>query len=96
MMDLEPKLQKLIEICQANDVAMLGVFGSVARGDDNPESDIDLLVKLRKPTGLIGFIALEEKLKKVLGRKVDLTTEGSLHPRIRSNVMKDLKIICER
>lgn len=94
-MDLEPKLQKLIEICQANGVAMLGVFGSVARGDDNPESDIDLLVKLRKPTGLIGFIALEDKLKEVLGRKVDLATEASLHPKIRSNVMKDLKIIYE-
>lgn len=74
---------------------MLGVFGSVARGEDTAESDIDLLVKLGNPVGLIEFIQLEDKFVEVLGRKVDLATEESLHPLIRQNVLNDLKVLYE-
>ncbi len=74
---------------------MLGVFGSVARGEDTAESDIDLLIKLNQPIGLPEFIALEDKFVEVLGREVDLATEQSLHPKIRRNVLNDLKILYE-
>ena len=94
-MNLGPFLKQLPDLCRENNVAMLGVFGSVARGDDAPESDIDLLIKLKEPIGLIGFIKLEDKFVEVLGRKVDLATEAALHPLIRQDVMKDLKILYE-
>ncbi len=94
-MNLQPKLEKLRELCRENEIEMLGVFGSVARGEDTEESDVDLLVKLGKPTGLIGFIQLEDKFVEVLERKVDLATEDSLHPLIRQNVMSDLKVLYE-
>lgn len=74
---------------------MLGVFGSVARGEDTPASDVDLLVEFKITPGLLDFIALENKFVEVLGRKVDLATEQSLHPRIRQNVLKDLKVLYE-
>ena len=76
-------------------IAMLGVFGSVARGEDNATSDIDLLVRFKKPVGLIEMIGIEERLEKILGRPVDLGTEAGLHPLIEANVHKDLKIIYE-
>ncbi len=94
-MNLKPKMKLLRNICQQNGVAMLGVFGSVARNEDTPESDIDLLVKLKQPVGLIDFIRLEDKFGEVLERKVDLATEESLHPLIRQNVLRDLKVIYE-
>ena len=95
-MNLKPKLRQLKEICEENNVAMLGVFGSVSRGEDTQESDIDLLIKLQQPIGLIDFIKLEDKFVKVLGRKVDLATEDSLHPLVKKNVINDLKVIYER
>ena len=95
-MDLNSKLHKIREICHENGVAMLGVFGSVARGEDTPESDIDLLVKFDETPDFIEFIRLENQFIELLNRKVDLVTEGFLHPFMRPNVLKDLKIIYEK
>ena len=95
-MNLKPFLKQLQAVCRDNNVSMLGVFGSVARGDDTPESDIDLLVKLSKPVGFIELIQLEDKFKDIFGRKVDLATEGALHPLIRQGVFGDLKVIYEK
>ncbi|KXK01231.1 MAG: putative nucleotidyltransferase [Acidobacteria bacterium OLB17] len=95
-MDLEPVLNKLRQLCDVKDVAMLGVFGSAARGEDTADSDIDLLVRLGRPVGFVEFIALEDTFKEIFGRNVDLATEASLHPLIRKNVLADLKVIYER
>ncbi|MDQ3179601.1 MAG: nucleotidyltransferase family protein [Acidobacteriota bacterium] len=94
-MNLDKFKKQLDEICRQNGIAMLGVFGSVARGEDTPESDVDLLIKLNKPVGLIEFIRLEDKFVEVFGRKVDLATEESLHPLIRQNVLSDLRVLYE-
>ena len=94
-MNLRPKLKKLREICRENEISMLGVFGSVARGEDTFESDIDLLVRFDESPGLLDFIRLEDKFVEVLEKKVDLAIEDSLHPLIRQNVMNELKILYE-
>ena len=95
-MNLEPVMNRIRAACHAKDVAMLGIFGSVARGEDTPNSDIDLLVRLNKPVGFVEFIALEDTFKEILGRNVDLATESSLHPLIRKNVLADLQVIYEK
>ena len=95
-MDLKPLLNKISTICRENNVAMLGVFGSVAGGEDKSTSDVDLLVELSKPVGFVEFINLEDKFCEVLGRNVDLATESSLHPLIRKNVLADLQVIYEK
>ncbi len=95
-MNLEPVMKRLRTVCQTKDVAMLGVFGSVARGEDTPNSDVDLPVRLSKPVGFVEFIALEDTFKEIFGRSVDLATEASLHPLIRKNVLADLKVIYEK
>lgn len=94
-MDLEPLMNKLRTACNATDVAMLGIFGSVARGDDKPNSDVDLLVRLSKPVGFVELIALEDTFEEIFGRNVDLATEWSLHPLIRQSVLADLTVIHE-
>ncbi len=95
-MDLKPVLNKIKTACDAKDIAMLGIFGSVARGEDTANSDVDLLVRLSKPVGFIEFIALEDTFREIFGRNVDLATESSLHPLIRKNVLADLKVIYEK
>ncbi len=94
-MNLDKFKKQLAVICRENNIAMLGVFGSVSRGDDTAQSDVDLLIKLKKPIGLLEFIRLEDKFVEVLGKKVDLATEDSLHPLIKQNVLNDLKVIYE-
>lgn len=95
-MNLESVMNRLRTACQSKDIAMLGVFGSVARGEDTPNSDVDLLIRLSKPVGFVEFIALEDTFKEIIGRNVDLATEASLHPLIRQNVLADLKVIYEK
>jgi uncharacterized protein len=62
----------------------LRVFGSVARGEDSPESDVDLLVDLPQGTGLFALQALEGRLRQILNVDVDLAPVGSLKPRVRA------------
>ena len=79
----------------SNNVAFAGVFGSVARGEDRPESDVDILVRFDSPKSLIDIIGLEEELSHALDRDVDLVTERSLCPHIRDEVFRDLKTLIE-
>ncbi len=94
-MDLISIREKVAPICRKNGLAMLGVFGSAARGEETPESDIDIVVRFKNPVSLIDLIRLGDDLEKTLGRPVDLGTDDSLHPLIRDSVMADLRIVYE-
>ncbi|MCX6083109.1 MAG: nucleotidyltransferase family protein [Chloroflexi bacterium] len=78
----------------------VSVFGSFARGDETPQSDIDLLMALkpegqRPSLGLFEVIRLEKELEKRLGRCVDLVTEEGISPRIKASVDKEKVILYE-
>ena len=60
----------MIEICRANDAALVGVFGSIARDEDTPTSDVDLLVKFSRRKSLLDIVKLERELSTRLGKKV--------------------------
>lgn len=94
-MDLELVKTKVRDICSEFGVSRLAVFGSVARGEDRPDSDIDLLARFNRPIGLPELIRLEDRFEKELGRRVDLGTEGDLHPLIESRVRKEMKVLYE-
>lgn len=70
-------------------VRSLALFGSVARDEAGPESDVDLLVELDAPT-FAGYMDAKFYLEDLLGRKVDLVTADGLRPRVRPYVEKDL------
>jgi len=86
---------KLINICRQNDVIKVGVFGSMARGDANEQSDIDLIVEFSKRKSLLALVALEREISAALGRKVDLLTEAAISPYLRDRIMLDLQVIYE-
>lgn len=73
------------------------IFGSFARGEETPNSDIDILVLLdySKLDGL-GFFGMWGDLERLLGRPVDLVTDAGLAPYIRESVERDKKLIYER
>lgn len=86
-------LNRLIAICRQNDVAMMGIFGSVARGEETESSDLDLLVRFSKRKSLLAVARLQRELSEALGRQVDLLTEASISPYIREKVLKETKIV---
>ncbi len=86
---------KLIEICRQNDVAMIGVFGSMARGEATEQSDIDLLVRFSKRKSLLTLVRLEREMSEALGRKVDLLTEAAISPYLRDDIKQALRVIYE-
>jgi uncharacterized protein len=86
---------KLLPIFSQHGIKRASIFGSVSRGDDKPESDVDLLVKLGRPMGLVGFVGLVMEMEKALGRKVDLLTEGGVNKFLEPHILQDLKTIYE-
>ena len=68
----------------------IGVFGSVARGDETEKSDIDILVSFNMPIGFFDFIRLEDFLSKLLGAKVDLVCKRALKPVIKDDILKEV------
>ena len=83
-------------ICRQNDVTMIGLFGSTARGEATKESDLDFLVRYGKRKSLLSVVKLERELSESLGQKVDLVTEAAISPYIRDNILRDLKVIYEQ
>lgn len=70
-------------------VERLALFGSTARGEARPDSDVDLLVRFRVTPGYDGYFALRCYLEELLGRRVDLVMEGALHQRVRPVVEQE-------
>jgi hypothetical protein len=86
-------LPRMIDICRQNDVSMIGVFGSMARGESKKKSDIDLIVRFAKRKSLLGMVRLERELTEALGRKVDLLTEAAISPYMRERVLKEMQVV---
>jgi len=74
---------------------MIGVFGSMARGEATAQSDIDLLVRFSKNKSLLALVALEREISTVLDRRVDLLTEAAISPYIRDRIKSELEVIYE-
>lgn len=75
----------------AQNVASLDVFGSVARGDAREDSDVDILVTFTTPATFDRFMDLKLFLEDTLGRRVDLVTRGALREALRPHVEAELK-----
>ena len=79
----------LLEAVHSAGASNLRVFGSVARGEDNTDSDVDLLVDLPEGTSLFAVLALEGTLERILKVDVDLASVANLKPRVRAEALAD-------
>lgn len=70
-------------------ISRVRVFGSFARGEEKPDSDIDLLVDFSEVPGLIRFAGIQRQLSEKLGRRVDLVTPEALHPLLKEQILHE-------
>ena len=74
----------------------IGIFGSYARREETPNSDIDILVKFKETLSLLDLAKIHRELSLILGKEVDLVTESSVkNERFKKYIYSDLKIIFE-
>lgn len=83
--------EEIRRFCERNKIRRLSLFGSVLRDDFTSESDVDVLVEFEPDArvGLIRLAGLELELGKILGRKVDLNTQGFLSQDYRERVLSE-------
>ena len=94
-LELDAAHDQIAELCRRYGIAELSVFGSVARGEDRPDSDIDLLYVLApdSKSSLWELWDLRDELAQLLGRKIDLVSKNSLHWVIRDQVLTNARLV---
>lgn len=86
---LKANREEILRIAAKHGAYNIRVFGSVARGEARPDSDVDFLVELEPKRTLLDQIALMQSLEELLGRKVDVTEPATLHECIKERVLKE-------
>lgn len=86
---IEQIKQRIVPLLKEAGVLRSSLFGSVVRGEQTEESDIDILIEFPKGKSLLDLIDLEMKLEQVLGRKVDLLTYNSVSPYLKEYIQND-------
>lgn len=84
------------EICDKNGITFLGLFGSHARGEDDEQSDVDLLISFAGEKSLLDLVRLEREFAQAVGREVDLLTRSSLSRYLRNQIESDIKVIYDK
>ena len=92
-MGLDKQIQgiktKIMPILEKHGVSKAAVFGSTVRGEATADSDVDVLVELPLDKGLLDFIALKYELEDALGKSVDLVEYSTIHPLLKSEILKE-------
>lgn len=81
--------EKILAVAEKYGASNVRVFGSVVRGEAGPASDVDLLVKANEKMGLFDLVGLRNELSELLGRKVDLGTDGGIKARHRDRILAE-------
>ena len=86
---IEAIQKKIIPLLKKAGVLRSSVFGSFARGEERPESDVDILIELPDGKTMFDLIKLEEELASTLGKKVDIVTYRSIHHLLRDQILRE-------
>ena len=81
--------ERLLAAAHRHRASGLRVFGSVARGEDRPDSDVDFLVNFEPGASLLDLIGLQQEIEAVLGRRVDIVTADGVSPFLRDRILKE-------
>ena len=84
---------RLADLCRRYGATRLRLFGSAVRGEEGPDSDVDIIVDFERPVGFLELIRFENALSEFFGRSVDLVTEPGLSPFIRDSVLASASVI---
>jgi hypothetical protein len=84
---------KVIPILKQYDVKKAAIFGSVARGEADANSDIDILVEIENDMSLLDFVGLKIEIEEALGKKVDLVEYSTIKPLIKERILREQVVI---
>ena len=84
-------VQEILEVARRNGATSVSVFGSRARREARPDSDLDLLVDLAPESSLFDLGRMQVELTELLGIHVDVVPRDDLHPRRRESILRDAK-----
>lgn len=94
MSDIVEKYRsQILSLAKENGIRNVRVFGSMARNEAGPESDLDLLVDIEKGKSGLALGGFLSDVSELVHRKVDVVTENSLHPRIRDKVLHEARVL---
>jgi len=94
MEDFEEMKKKIVKILKKNKVVRAGIFGSYARGEQNENSDIDILVEPTRSMSLFDFVGVKLEIEDELKNKVDFVSYKTIHPRLRKQILnEEIRII---
>lgn len=90
--------ERLVKVCEENDIVFMAVFGSFMREEQTSESDVDIAIEFdeSKPKSLLDLVHVENELSRILEREVDLGIFSSLNPYIIEDVKKNMAVIYEK
>jgi predicted nucleotidyltransferase len=84
---------KIARMLKKRGAIKVAVFGSYARGDQGPDSDLDIMVEFSERKSLLDIIGIEQELSDKLGLKVDLLTEKAISPYLIDRIRKEMVVI---
>jgi predicted nucleotidyltransferase len=84
---------EVLALAQRHGATNLRVYGSIAKGQEHPGSDLDLLVDLAEDQSLLGLIGFRQELEDLLGCLVDVTEAETLHPLIRHEILDQAQLL---
>ena len=87
---------KIMPIIKRRGLTKVALFGSVARNEAKPKSDVDILIKFKGQKSLLDLVKLEFEFEEKLGKKVDILTYDSIHPLLKDTILKEQKVIYEK
>ena len=93
MLKKEEVFSKISHVLMKKGARKIAVFGSYARGEEKPRSDIDIIVEFSERKSLLELVRIERELSEILGIRVDLLTEKSISPYLIDSIKKEMESI---
>ena len=85
--------EKVLALAARRGASNVRVFGSVVRGTDREDSDLDLLIDIAPGMSLYAYVGLQLDIEDALGVKVDVCTEDELHPRLKNRILGEARAV---
>lgn len=92
-MDKKGLIKPIVNYLKQKNVKVIGFFGSFARNEMSPESDIDVLVEYLKGTTLFDIVRMHLELGELTGKKIDLVSKNAVSPDLMKYINKDLELV---
>ena len=91
--DLETMIEMMVPVLRGHGVLRAGIFGSFVRGEADGDSDLDLVVELPEGSSLLDLAGIKVDLEELFGITVDVTTYTSLHPDLRDQILREVRVV---